>query len=277
MGGHLSGGVMAESPKWVMATEEFAALWDAQEGAAFPAELARLGPTEYPDADTEHLARKATLTRLRSEMNSAKRDAMTALTRPRYTIAVTGLDARDPLEDTRHHLGIVSAWGGSGDIVVVARQRPGTTVSRGGPVEVTRHLLSEWSADLVRMLPRSRGAGRLPRDMNVEFEEIPVEFGVLRKVSASAPRSTAAAAFAHLSPTTCGTIRIQIGSEADGRQPTRTVVQYRDIPDDGRYLLVHDSPGTASGVDDATMASVMNRVINLSKRAHDSRVSAGWE
>ncbi|MGU3292473.1 hypothetical protein [Williamsia sp. M5A3_1d] len=236
-----------------------------------------MGTTEYADADEEHLARQATLQHLMGEMNSAKREAMSALTRPRYTIAISGLDARKPLQDTSHHIGIVSAWGGSGDVAFTARQRPGPSAARGGAVEVTRHVLTRWSADLVRMLPRPSGAGRLPRDMDVAFDEIPVEFGTLRKVSPSVSTATAAASFAHRSPTTCGSIRVQVGSEADGRRPTTTMLHYRDVADDGRYLLVEDSPGSAAGVDDATMASAINRVINAAKRVHDSRVGAGWE
>lgn len=260
-----------------MTTDEFAALWDAQAGAAFPAELAPMGPTEYADGDDEHLARQADLTRIRAGMNSVKREAMDGLTRPRYTIAVSGLHAGKPLNDTSHHIGMVSAWSGVGEVVVVARQRPGRSVARGGPVTVTRHALTKWGADLVRMLPRSAGAGRLRRDMGVEFDEIPLGFGTVRKVSASVSTSTAAAAFVHLTPTTCGSIRVQIGSEADGRRPTTTMLHYRDIADDGRYLLVEGSPGTAAGVDDATMASVINRAVNAAKRVHDSRVGAGWE
>ena len=268
---------MADRPAWIVGTEQFRLLWSDQDGAAFPSELAPLGSREYENADVERLAQLEMLANLRSAMNPTKQAAMAALTRPRYSISVSGLDARRPFTDTSHHIGIVSAWGGTGDRAVIARQKPGRSTSHGGDVAVTMHALSDWTADLVAMLPRSIRAGMLPADHAVPFDETSIDVEVLRQVSASAPKSTAAAAFVHRSPTTCGSLRVQVGSVADGRRPTSMTVKFRDIEGDGRYLLIIDSPGSALGVDDAKMASTLNRVINATKKLHDERVSAGRE
>jgi len=72
-------------------------------------------------------------------------------------------------------------------------------------------------------------------------------------------------------------VRVQVGSEVDGRRPMVLTLQYRDVVGDGRYLLIIDSPGTARAVDDATMASTMNRALNLARERYEARASAGWD
>ncbi|MGU3291568.1 hypothetical protein [Williamsia sp. M5A3_1d] len=267
---------VSENSAWTMSALQFRLLWADAAGTQFPAELCAFGDEKYDTADDQIATEKSELTRLRAATTSAKSEAITALTRPRYTIGMLGLDARKPLSDTSSHLRVVSAWGGSGEHVIVVRQKPGPSPSHGGEVSVTRSRLDTWTDDLVRLLPTSSGPGRLPADADVPFYDLPIDVEVLRQVSADAPKTTAAGAFVHEKPTTCGSIRVQVGSEVDGRRPERLTLQYRDIDKDGRYLLVIDSPGTAVGVDDARMASSMRRAVNAVKKRYDSRASAEW-
>ena len=266
----------SEASAWTLSPLQFRLLWGDAAGAQFPTELCAFGDEGYDTADHQVAAENAELTRLRAAMTPAKSEAIAALTRPRYTIGLLGLDARKPLSDTSSHVRVVSAWGGEGDHVIVVRQKPGPSPSHGGEVSVTRSRLDTWTDDLVRLLPRSTAVGRLPADPNVPFYDLPIDVEVLRQVSADAPKTTAAGVFVHEKPTTCGSIRVQVGSEVDGRRPERLTIQYRDIDKDGRYLLVIDTPGTAVGVDDAKMASSMRRAVNAVKKRYDARAGAEW-
>ncbi len=265
------------SQEWRLTTQQFRLFWADCDGAGFPSELCPLGVEVDVDAEMQRLSELTAVADLRARSTPMMRSAMTTLTHPRYTIAIQGIDARKPLADTSHHLRIVSAWSGSGDVVIVARQEPGPNISHGGDVVVTRHVMREWTRDLLRMLPPSSGAGSLSPDDAVPFVEIPIDVEVFRQVSPAASPVTAAGAFVHQSPSTCGSIRVQVGSEADGRRPSVLTLQYRDIVDDGRYLLIVDSLGTARGVDDATMASAMSGAVNVVRRRYEVRADAGWQ
>lgn len=251
---------MTPSDAWTLRTLHLRQLWAEADGVDFPAEFAAA------DADTASTGDESPGRRL-AELSGPRQAALAVLARPQVTIALTGLDARKPFDDPSHHVRVVSA---TRDMrtVVVARQELTGSVSLGGAVALTRHTASDWSRDIVGMLPRSAGAGSLPTDTDVTFRRLPGIDASTIAVVDPPPRPSAASAFARDDPATCGSLRVQVGSAVDGRRPSVIEVRYRDIPDDGRYLLIVDEPGVAMGVDAARFASTLNRVVNTLRRRH---------
>ncbi|GAA2054934.1 hypothetical protein [Williamsia deligens] len=251
---------MAPVDAWRLSTLHFRQLWEESDAADYPLEFA------YADADVAAGADTPRLPGL-SDLTPPQRAAIDAITRPRVTIAATGLDARRDFADPRHHVRILSATADM-TTVYVARQHLGATVDRGATVAITQHAPSQWTHDLVGLLPRSPGAGTLTTDATVAFAPVPgFDIGTVSTVVE--PRTpTAATAFARPDPATCGSLRVQVGSIADGRRPTALEVRFRDIVDDGRYLLIVDEPGVAMGVDHKGFASMLNRVVNTLRTRH---------
>ena len=251
---------MAPSDAWTLRTLHLRQLWAEADGIDFPPEFAAADARAASTGD-EPPGRPL------ADLSEPRRAAISTLTRPLVTIALTSLDARKPFDDAGHHLRVVSATGDM-QTVIVARQELAGSVSLGAGVAITRHTASEWTRDLVCMLPRSAGAGSLPTDTDVTFRQLPGTDASTIAVVDPPPRPSAASAFARHDPATCGSLRIQVGSAVDGRRPSVVEVRYRDIPDDGRYLLMVDEPGVAMGVDSARFASTLNRVVNTLRRRH---------
>jgi hypothetical protein len=251
---------MAASDAWTLRTLHVQRLWTDCDGTVFPPEFAAA------DVDLARTGDDSVGPQL-AELNTPRRDAIDTLTRPVVTIGVTSLDARKPFEEPGHHLRVVSATRDM-QTVIVARQELVGSPSLGGRVSITRHAAADWTRDLVALLPRSAAAGSLPTDTDVSFRRLPgVDTSSITVVDAPSHPS-AAAAFVRDDPATCGSLRVQVGSAADGRRPSAVEVRYRDIPGDGRYLLVVDEPGVALGVDDTRFATTLNRVVNTLRRKH---------
>ncbi|MBE7161699.1 MAG: hypothetical protein INR72_10660 [Williamsia herbipolensis] len=251
---------MAASDAWTLRTLHLGRLWADADGVDFPPEFAAA------DADLARLGDDSPGPRL-AELNGPRRDAIDVLTRPLVTIGVTSLDARKPFDDPGHHLRLVSATRDM-TTVVIARQELVGSVSLGGPVSMTRHTAADWTRDLVALLPCSSGAGSLPTDTDVAFRRLPGVDTSSIVVVEEPTYPSAASAFARDDPATCGSLRIQVGSTVDGHRPTSVEVRFRDIVDDGRYMLVVDEPGVAMGVDAARLATMLNRVVNTVRRRH---------
>ncbi|MEH3154401.1 MAG: hypothetical protein PGN29_03305 [Gordonia paraffinivorans] len=255
---------MAASDAWTLRTLHLGQVWAESDGVEFPPEFAAA------DADVATTGAESSGSSL-ATLNPPRREAIDTLTRPLVTIGVTGLDARKPFDDPSHHLRVVSATRDM-QSVVVARQELVGSVSLGGRVSITRHSASDWTRDLVTLLPRPAGVGSLPTDTDVSFRRLPgIDASTIAVVDVPS-RPSAAAVFARDDVATCGSLRIQVGSAVDGRSPSVIEVRYRDIPDDGRYLLVVDEPGVAIGVDTARFATMLNRVVNTLRRKHTDTV-----
>jgi len=250
---------------WTLSTHEFRLLWEEFDAGDYPIEFAYTG---QDDVDRGPDAAQAPSIRL-DQLTPPQRAALSALCRPSITIAVTGIDAARPFEDPKHHLRLLSATDDN-EHVYIARQRLGSSVSLGATVSITRHAFSSWTRDLVAMIPPGTEVGSLPADTAVGFQAIPGVESMTIPVVVAPATPTAATAFTHPHPGVCGSIRLQVGTLANGGRPTSLEVRYRDIPDDGRYLLIVDSPGAALPIDATRFAKTLNRVINTIRARHDT-------
>lgn len=247
---------------WVLSTTDFRLLWEQQDGSEFPLDLLPVGA---PGVDLER--RRIDLEH--APLTGGRLEAMAALTRPYVSIGVSGIDATRDFADPIHHLHLTAAWSVGAEYAYVARQQVGAHISEGGDVTLSRIPANVLPDTIVEMLPPSTGAGHLPADLAVTFRQEPLLAESTIAVVTAARSDVATAAFTSTAaPTTCGTLRVQVGSVADGRRPTSLELRFRDIADDGRYLLIIDDPGAAIPVDSFTLAKMLNRVINLLRKRH---------
>ncbi|MGJ0120380.1 hypothetical protein ACQ7HM_14350 [Williamsia sp. MIQD14] len=230
----------------MLSTTDFRLLWEQQDGSDFPPELLPVGD---PGDDVA----KRRVDTEQTPLAGSSLAAMTAFTRPSVSIGVSGIDASRDFADPIHHLHITAAWRAGAEYAYVARQKMGAHISNGADITVSRTLASSMPETVVDMLPRSSGAGRLRSDTAVAFERLPLlAESTVAVVTRERPNMASAAFSTTVAPATCGTFRVQIGSVTDGRRPTSMEARYRDIAEDGRYLLIIDDPGAAMPVDSVT-------------------------
>ncbi|MGU3292769.1 hypothetical protein [Williamsia sp. M5A3_1d] len=251
---------------WNLSTREFRLLWEEFDASDYPLEFAYTGTDDIHRGSDGPSAPSIRAERL----TTPQREAMTALCKPSITIGVGGLDARKPFTDTSHQSRLVSATRDT-EHVYIARQKLGDSPSIGATVSITRHALKTWTRDLVGLLPAAASAGSLPSDTNVGFGRLPGADTSTVATVVAPQHPSAASAFTNPQPATCGSIRVQVGSITDELRPLSMELRYRDIPGDGRYLLIIDSPGAALPIDDTSFAKTLNRVINTLRNRHNQR------
>ncbi|MBT0567662.1 hypothetical protein [Williamsia sp. CHRR-6] len=243
--------------------------------------LAEVGHTRYPasfvwgvktaaaDDDAFRLIESRVREEFRAALTPAKKAALVALAKPIYQIDISGCDVSKDIKDPSHYVRVHAYWAGDDD-AFIAQQLPGPEVGAGGDVRVTRTDVASWTRGVAALIPGLAGPGRLPTDSAVEFDQESLGDAKLAVVAATAPKSTAAAAFRHMMPALCGQINLNVHAVDGTDRRWQMELRWHDIPDDGRYLLVVDEVGVAMGVSATTLAKTMNRVFNTLKRRRDA-------
>ena len=245
---------------WTLSTPEFRRLWLDQKGSDYPIDFAYTDAAERSrDADTP----EPPLPRLSVPWNAAMR----AMTHGIVSISLAVIDARRDFDDTSHHRRVAAGWDG-GEFAYVARQKIGAEPSLGGTVSITRHDAASWSREVVADFPSEVRGGELAQDRDVAVEWQSIVEGLTTARVTSTATDTAAHAFTVQTVGHCSTIRIHVGSVDEGRRRTPMLMKVRDIPDDGRYVLVLDDPVVAMPVDSIALAKLLNRVINALRNRH---------
>ncbi|MGJ0119350.1 hypothetical protein ACQ7HM_09110 [Williamsia sp. MIQD14] len=268
------GGVAAMTDRpdgWILSTRELLLAWKAADGIDFPLCLSSGDPERYDDGDHARKVLSQIGYELEAAMTPSKRAAMSAFTRPRYSLAVSGLDASRSHEEGSHYIRMYAAWSG-GDTGYIASQKALPDPNLGGEVTVTAHPFAQWTRSLADLLPTVE-AGRLPADTAVPLTTFIVADREIPIVDTSADRNSAATAFVHRMPSTCGNITAAVGSITEGRRPDALDLRWHDIPDDGRYLLIVDPSAPTATAMPATsieVAKMINRSLNALKQRHQA-------
>ncbi|MBT0566257.1 hypothetical protein [Williamsia sp. CHRR-6] len=260
---------MTAAAEWQLSTREFRLLWDGEHGAPYPSSLL----WTVADDPGHEIDKRNRIAALQRNLTSGQREALAVLTHPTYSLFIVGIDDGRDLADPSHHLRLCAAWGG-GDYGYIARQTVSGDAAWGGQITLTRHETSTWTAAVVGQLPPGAGAGRLPLDTAVQVDMMTAGGETLLTTVVSAPGTAGGQFRSDVAPSTCGTIWIQVGSITDGYPPSRVEARYRDIPGDGRYLLILDDPGAAMGVDRTQFTKMLNRVINATRTRHKARAAS---
>lgn len=258
------------SDAWTMSTHEFRLLWeDGPPGTPYPQTFATGSGETYPDGDARRLAEKTLLEKARSRWSPVKTTAFEAFHGPTLSVDLIGATVES---GKRRHFRAHGAYRGPADTAFLAVQSSTDNLTIGGPVSITVHPLKQWSQALVATMPPAVAAGTRPTDTHVPVTHQHVaDITVIPTPDLTASRTTAAAAFVHELGTTGAVLTLRVGSLADGTQPTSLQLHVADLPDDGRYALVLDSPATALGVDDIGLARLINKTLNALRKRHHSK------
>lgn len=246
---------------WKFTDIEFYTLWSdatGELGLPFPFHFTSrtLDPQEFR-AD-QRRARSV----LRERLGPAFDPVLEVLTAPDIRVVVNGSDHRDPAEPRS----VVRLFGVRREAAgYVVRSLPGESFWHSGGFTVSEcdavRLADELVAQLPEVEPGERAEVVLPRPVTGQDPERPLGRPTVHDSFAATTREIGSAFLA--APADCvGTIDIAQGSSIYGpRGLSRHRIAWRDLADDGRYVIRDEETPVASPADPAKLAGAINAEI----------------
>ncbi len=183
-----------------------------------------------------------------------------ALTRPDIRVIARGIDGREP-ENPKRSLRVLAVR--KGDDAFVVRQVPGETMSDSAGFAVTRHDALALGDAVASLFPVADPGRR--RDFELVDTTAPdVDFSFGRSLVHDTGDDFAAAGAGFLDEPDdlAGTIEIEQGWSRFGpRGIVRLYLVWRDVVDDGRYVIVPGSPARVVPADRKRLVSLVNAQI----------------
>jgi hypothetical protein len=256
---------------------ELVVLWELMSNDSLPFPLTHF-PTQQYEEDYIR-AKKETAARLRRGMverlsGQVPEDALQlwkAAVNPDIVIWAAG----EPPGDATDMSAVTRVVGlRRGGYAVVLAQQPGLRIERGGDIDVYQSDVVGLARAVIGQLPRV-GRGKHPEVPILPPQPDATDYGhnpspVLNSNDPTRQRSDR---WRNAKTTQFGELRVQPGSGAHWIQDRRGhVVRWRDLADDGRYLIEPKPNPVAIAVDDSAFEIFVNqRVAELVRRIREDR------
>ncbi|WP_324188560.1 ESX secretion-associated protein EspG [Nocardia flavorosea] len=250
----------SEPRRWSFTDIEFYALWSERTGGRLPFPLRYTARTADPDRFRRDM--RQARNELRDRLGTAFEPALTALTAPDIRIGIGGSDHRDP-DDPKSPTRLIGVRRESRGVVV--RTLPDENFWYSGGFTVVE-------CDAVR-LAEVMVANMPPCEMGKQSEVIlPARSPAAvpdRSLGGPAVHDSFAptpaqrsAAFLAVPAERAGTIHVEQGSSIYGpRGIARFQLEWRDLVDDGRYLIRDSDPPVAVAADASVFTGTINSKI----------------
>ncbi|MFX0580588.1 ESX secretion-associated protein EspG [Nocardia nepalensis] len=211
--------------------------------------------------------------RLRSELDESKWDVLRMLSSCDIRLEVAGWDARDP-ENPQGCVRLLAARRGGQAVLVT--QLPGETVRHSGGYVFTECEAVALADAVVDALPKSDPGGRAQVVLAGLDDEDDTDYSYGRSEIFDSFEDEAghrAKAFLDEPVSMIGLINVIQGHSRFGpRGITRHQLAWRDLVDDGRYVIDDQNPPVAIGVDAKRMTTVINtRIAEVVRAIKDER------
>lgn len=234
---------------------EFAALYEELKEDGLPQPLSYRG---VPQTYTESVRiKREAWQALRRRGGAELTQLVEALTRPDIRVIARGVDGLDPANPKRS-LRILGVR--KGDDAFLVRQEPGETMLDSAGFTVTRHDALALGDAVAAAFP-SADAGRRRDFELVDRMAQDIDFSFGRSLVHDTGDDPAAdgADFLQQPEDLTGTIEFEQGSSRFGpRGILRLYLVWRDVVDDGRYVIVPGTPARVVPADRRRMVSLIN-------------------
>ncbi|MFD4432310.1 ESX secretion-associated protein EspG [Nocardia sp. NPDC058497] len=248
---------------------EFVSIWDVFREEKLPEPLSYRGPAStYDDA----LQAKRRAWQDLRQRNDRELDALIgAMTQPDIRIVVWGIDCRAP-SNPKRALRVLAVRKGETSFVI--QQQPGETMSHSTGFTVTRHDAISMGDAVASLFPAAEAGRRRDFEL-IDTATTDLDFGYGRSLVHEDGDDSAAqaAAFLREPEDFAGTIDIEQGWSRFGpRGILRLHLAWRDLVDDGRYVIVPGSPAKAVPADRRRLVSLINsQIAEIVRAIRDDR------
>ncbi|MBF6178435.1 ESX secretion-associated protein EspG [Nocardia otitidiscaviarum] len=247
--------------RWAFTDLELAVLWENATGELLPSPFTVISSTpSYYDYLRE---KRETRERLHATHGSSFDHVLTAIARPDLRITVNGWDTDDP-DNEQERVRILAARAGGHGYVVT--QLPGKTPDAGGSFTIAACDPVALADTVVAALPDAAPGAQaeIPlaapasgtEDLDQFIAQSPTAADHGNVVSVRSKR------FFRVRPTRMGVIDIAQGNSVFGPSGiTDHRLEWRDLPDHGRYAIRHAAPWKAIGVDAQKLTTMINMCV----------------
>lgn len=260
------------SRSWTFTPLEFKVLCERYRGGRMPAPF--VFTTDILTIDEYERAKRDTWTALAGRHDGALQRAFETLTAPEAFIGAQSWVDHD-FDNPKHWLRFHAARRGSHAVVLT--QEPGRTLDHSGTCVMTECQPRAMAEEFVAVLPRA-AAGRLPDIAIVtktpqELEEAQFQRNWIKDTSDDEPEERSKR-FVNTPAERTGSIAIVQGQSKFGpRGIIEQTLIWRDLADDGRYVMVGGDNPIAMGLD----AQRLTRMIQGTINAIMLRLDSHWE
>ncbi|MEV6273924.1 ESX secretion-associated protein EspG [Nocardia sp. NPDC051832] len=242
---------------------EFVALWSRARGGALPPPFTFV--TDIPYYDDFQRELRSVRNRLQADVDPRVDELCAELRDPDLSVEVRGGSGAD-WTDAKQTIRLRAVRCGSRGYL--AKQLPGKTYDASGGFTITECDPLGLAAVVVAALPKAEaGKGKnvtLPMPVTAKTDEgLDHSFGTSNLWdSFDDDNSARAEKFEQIVPVTEGYIVVRQGRSVYGpRGQLRIQLGWRDLPDDGRYVIGPELPPIAQPADDNKFAAMINKEI----------------
>ncbi|WP_278264910.1 ESX secretion-associated protein EspG [Nocardia sp. AG03] len=248
---------------------EFAAMWRELKEVGLPAPLTYRGPEQ--SFDESRRVERAAWQELRRGAGGALDQLVAALTEPDIRVVARGIDGREP-QNPKRSLRVLAVRKGEDSFVVV--QRPGETLSDAAGFTVTRHDAVSMGDAVAAVFPAATAGRRREFGLH-DATQTDLDFSYGRSLVHEDGDDTATRSreFANEPDELAGSIEIEQGWSRFGpRGVLRLHLVWRDVIDDGRYVIVPGTPARVVPVDRRGLVSLLNsQIAEIVRAIRDDR------
>ncbi|WP_069162228.1 ESX secretion-associated protein EspG [Nocardia altamirensis] len=255
---------------------ELVVLWELMSNDKLPFPLTHW-PTHQYEEDY-YRAKRATAERLLQYLPADAEQLWEAAVNPDIVIWAAG-ESPDDETDMSAMTRVVGLRREGYAVVLV--QQPGETADRGGDIDVYETDVAGLAKAVIGQLPKvERGKqGEIPilseqsNAISAQSDDMDYSYGSSQVLEAIDPPQTRSDRWRNAKATQIGELKVEPGSGAHWIQDRRGyLVRWRDLVDDGRYLIEPKPNPIAIPVDDKAFERFVNqRVVELVQRIRENR------
>ncbi|WP_280244835.1 ESX secretion-associated protein EspG [Nocardia abscessus] len=258
------------SDTWEFSGLEFAAAWNAVKETLPEPFVYLSGTTYYDDACRQ---KYEAWQRIRARWGHELEELMAVLAVPDIRLVIRGIDGRDA-RNAKGSIRMLASRKGNRAFLVA--QKPGTEERTGG-FTVVEHDVLTLGHSVAAALPTVDAGQRSAFDL-IEHagkgDGLDYSYGRSLVNDVEDRAASRSESFDRAPAATVGTIVVEQGHSRFGpRGITRSHLGWRDLVDDGRYVIVPGKPPTVVAADVRRLAELINaRIVEVVQSIKDERM-----
>lgn len=247
------------TPTWEFSGDEFDALWSGVDAEYMPEPF--IHTSEPRSADAAEVALKQDWMTIKRRWGHELDEIIDVLTHPDIRVIVRGYGGGERLTDPAFSVRMLAVR--KGEVGYLVRQRPGRTLYHADGFVITRHDALTLGDVVADQMPQAEaGRGQEIRLDEPASDQLDHSYGRSLVQHYDDDAAVRTLTFQQAPLDRDGFIDIEQGWSRFGpRGVVRLRLGWRDLTDDGRYVVVPGTPRVAVGADRKRVVSLINTQI----------------